>query len=94
MHLDPERSRPPWISKIDLVVEYAEFLHEYLNLLMLVVFLDITATRTVDQTPLEVQTEEPVTGLIRSIDRGEMAFQRGTRPAFWSLEHDDTTIVL
>ena len=94
VHLDAERSRPPWIPKIDLVVEYAEFLHEVLNLSWTVVFIDVTASRSVNQTPLEMQAEEPVTGLIRSIDRGQMAFQRGTGPAFWRLEHDDTMIVL
>jgi len=92
---DTERSRPPCISKIDLVVQYTEFLHEILNLLLPVVFGDVTPTCTENQAPLKMQTKEFIARPIGFVDEGEILFQRCTTiQAFWSLEHDDTIIVL
>jgi hypothetical protein len=75
VNLHTKGTRPPWISKIDLVVEYTEFVHEILNFLLPVVFGDVTTTRTDSKAPLEMQTKESIAWSIGLVSKGEMPLQ-------------------
>jgi hypothetical protein len=69
VNFDTQWSRPSGISRVDLVVEYAQHFHETVNFFTCVVTFDATAKCADGETTLKMQTEKSVTWPMRPVGK-------------------------